>query len=75
MMELRIEHSFFGSWKTLIQYVGISWITVFIKISLPAWDKNFSFQPSTFFRTRLWIPSKVLILDRPTKAGKPKYFS
>ena len=33
----------------LMEYVGISWATDFIKISLPAFDIVFSFHPITFF--------------------------
>lgn len=34
----------FGSFKRLIVYVRMAWMTTFSKISFPAWDKNFTFQ-------------------------------
>lgn len=38
----------FGSLKQFIVKVGMAWITALIKISLPAWNDNFSFH-SWFF--------------------------
>jgi hypothetical protein len=45
------------------------------KTSFPPCERNFSFQPSSFFRTQPSILAKVWSLDRPTNAGSPKYFS
>ena len=40
----------FGSLKHDMVYVGIAWITALMRISLPACDSNFSFQPFNFFQ-------------------------
>jgi hypothetical protein len=45
------------------------------KSSFPAWDKNFSFHPTSFFCTLPLMASKILTFDRPTKIGTPRYFS
>jgi len=36
---------------------------------------NFSFHPSNLAFTRPQILAKVCLLDIPTKAGRPRYFS
>ena len=40
-----------GSLKQLIVYVGMAWMTDLIKISLPAWERSFSFHPCNFLHT------------------------
>ena len=45
-----------GILKQLIEYVGIVWATALIKISLPAFDRSFSFHPASFFwSVSLWF--------------------
>ena len=41
----------FGSWKQLIEYVGIAWATALIKISFPPIERIFYFQPESLFPT------------------------
>jgi len=68
------SHKPIGSREQLITYVGIAWTTNLIKTSLPAFDRNFSFQPFSFFHTLSWTKLKTCFLDLPTKAGSPRYF-
>ena len=41
------SHNAVGSKKTLMVYVGIARVIAFMRISLLAWDNNFSFQPES----------------------------
>ena len=68
-------HKDFGRRKQLIVWVGIAWTTALIKTSLPAMDRNFSFQLDSLCATLSLSCWKVFLLFRPTKDGKPRYFS
>ena len=59
----------------LMVYVGIACTTTLSKISLPAWVRNFSFQPVMQSQIHPCKLLKALTLDQPIKAGRPKYFS
>ena len=62
------------SLKQLIRYVGIARTTTLIKISLPAWDKSFSFQPWNFLHAFSLMKLKLAFFLHPTKEGKPSIF-
>ena len=62
------------SLKQLIRYVGIAQTTTLIKISLPAWDKSFSFQPWNFLHAFSLMKLKLAFFLHPTKEGKPSIF-
>jgi hypothetical protein len=75
IIELISLHRVFGNWNTLIVYVGIACITALRRISFPAWERNFSFHPLIRSQIFPFMSVKVLTLDFPTKAGRPRYFS
>ena len=62
------------SLKQLIRYVGIARTRTLIKISLPAWDKSFSFQPWNFLHAFSLMKLKLAFFLHPTKEGKPSIF-
>ena len=62
------------SLKQLIRYVGIARTTTLIKISLPAWDKSFSFQPWNFLHAFSLMKLKLTFFLHRTKEGKPSIF-
>lgn len=66
------RHNPLGSRKTLMQYVGIAWITAFNKISFPAWERNLIFQSWRCFHTQFVILLNAVIRDLPTRVGNPK---
>ena len=53
----------------------MDWATVFINISRPTFDINFSFHPITRFFIFSYSSLKVLTFDLPPLIGKLKYFS
>ena len=53
----------------------MAWATVFINISCPTFDINFSFHPITCFVIFSCSSLKVFTFDLPPLIGKPKYFS
>ena len=69
------SHKASKSLKQLIVYDGIAWATDFIRISLPAFERSFSFQLDNLFPNFSFKSLNVLRLDRPTKEGNPRYFS
>jgi hypothetical protein len=73
--ELISLHRVFGSWKTLIVYVGIACITALSNTSLPAWDKKVSFHPCMRSQILPLIPIKAIDRDWPIIAGRPRYLS
>ena len=68
-------HRELGILKQLLVYIGIACATTFIKISLPAFDSNFSFQPASFLDNFSLISLKVFFLFLPTNDGNLRYFS
>jgi hypothetical protein len=60
--ELRLWHRVFGRRKTLILYVGIACITALMRISLPAWERNLSIQPSKTVTQNIVIVQDYLII-------------
>lgn len=57
-----------------IAYCGITCTTTFNRISFPAFDTNFSFQPSNFELTIAIIQANISFLEQPQLDGIPKYF-
>ena len=49
--------------------------TVFMNISLPAFEMNFSFHPKTLLEILSCISLKVVVLALPPTIDKPRYFS
>ena len=74
-VELIPSHTFLGILKMLIVYVGITWTTILIKTSLPAFEIVFSFHPITLFVILSSSSLKVLTFDFPPTMGSPRYFS
>jgi hypothetical protein len=68
----RSLHKVTGSKNTRIQYVGIACTTALIKISFPAWERNFTFQFVNLFQTLSLMLLKAWILDLPIRDGSPR---
>ena len=68
------SHKPFGSKKQLMVYVGIAWVTAFMRISFPPMDSIFSFQPDNFFPALSFISAKTWFFDLPITDGRPSYF-
>ena len=75
IIELISLHNVLESWNMLIVYVGMTWTTVFNKISLPVYDRNFSFYLCIRSQILPFIVVKELTLDLPMRAGNPRYLS
>ena len=59
----------------LMEYVGIACSTLLIKISLPAFEINFSLHPITLLVIFSCKALNVFTLDFPLAIGNPRYFS
>ena len=64
-----------GAWSSSLCMLGLLWITILIKISLPAWDNNFSFHLWIFFPNPLLNVVETCLFIFPTNDGNPKFFS
>ena len=53
-------------------YVGIAWTIALIRISQPACDKSFFFQPFNFFQILSFTIEKDFFFAWPTRDGRPK---
>lgn len=63
-----------GSLKTLIAYVGTTWATAFIEISLPPLENILCCQLLILLSTLSLTSLKKLVLFLPIIDGRPKYF-
>lgn len=61
--------------KHCMAYVRIACNTDLVNISLPAWDRIFSFYPCSFFQTLSFRYWNVCLLEWPSKYGNPRYLS
>ena len=75
IMEFSSLQCVFGSLKQLIVYVGITWATALISISLPAFDNNFLFQLAICRPTWSLIRLKAFHFPLLINGGSPRYFS
>ena len=69
------SHHVLGRRKQFIMYVGIACATAFIRISLPAFERNFSFHPWRRCTILSFMPLKIDLFDLPMRAGRPRYLS
>ena len=67
------SHKLCGSWKQLIVYVGIAWVTALMRISFPPIERSLPFQPVNFCPILSFKMEKTCVLDLPMKDGSPKY--
>ena len=67
------SHKLCGSWKQLIVYVGIAWVTALMRISFPPIERSLPFQPANFCPILSFKMEKTGVLDLPMKDGSPKY--
>ena len=75
MVEFIVSHKVFGILKILMEYVGIAYATVLIRISLPTFEINFSFHPINLLVIFSCRSLKVFTLDFLLAIGNPRYFS
>jgi hypothetical protein len=68
-------HRLIGSWKILMLYVGMAWITTFRRISFPTCERNLTFQFCSRFQTSSFMLLKARFQDFPTKVGSPRYLT
>ena len=73
--EFILLHMEFGNLKRLMEYVGIACATVWISISRPVFEMNFSFHPLTLLVIFSCSYLKVLTFDLPLAIGNPRYLS
>ena len=64
-VEFSVSHKAFGILKIPIVYVGMTWATILISISLPTFEIKFSFQPITFFVILSCRPLNIFTFDFP----------
>ena len=68
-------HNPIGSRKQLMAMVGMTWTINLRRISLHAWDSNFSFHPWIFSQTLSLMKFKLTLFFSPTTTGNPRHFS
>ena len=68
-----VSHKVFGIFKIPKEYVGMVWATVLIRISLMAFEMNFSFYPITLLVVCFCRSLNVLTLDFPPTIDSPRY--